>query len=165
MTKGRRARALKKDDVMIVSTGSKELFSPRLRKAVCLVSTFDFFDSLNNDINNNDNNNNNNNNNDNNNNKKHIVITNCSHAKDETTLSDFDEEKESSIHSANASNLNLVSNTPTRESTLVQEQDKQSRKAFEFCFFYPYTFIFGDCGGSLHPVHCVKYKQKYIQCH
>ena len=148
--KGRRVRTSKKDNVMGISTGSKEWFSPRLKKASSVVSPLDFYmeETKINSPNNNSNNNNNNNSNSNN----HSGITNCSYAKYDTTLYDFDEEKESSIHSENASSLNLVSKTPTRESTPVQELVKQVRKAFEFCSFCQYIFVFSDGGSSLHPV-------------
>ena len=148
--KGRRVRTSKKDDVMGISTGSKEWFSPRLKKASSVVSPLDFYmeETKINSPNNNSNNNNNNNNNSNN----HSGITNCSYAKYDTTLYDFDEEKESSIHSENALSLNLVSKTPTRESTPVQELVKQVRKTFEFCSFCQYIFVFSDGGSSLHPV-------------
>ena len=148
--KGRRVRTSKKDDVMGISTGSKEWFSPRLKKASSVVSTLDFYmeETKINSPNNNSNNNNNNNSNSNN----HSGITNCSYAKYDTTLYDFDEEKESSIHSENALSLNLVSKTPTRESTPVQELVKQVRKTFEFCSFCQYIFVFSDGGSSLHPV-------------
>ena len=148
--KGRRVRASKKDGVMGISTGSKEWFSPRLKKASSVVSPLDFYmeETKINSPNNNSNNNNNNNSNSNN----HSGITNCSYAKYDTTLYDFDEEKESSIHSENASSLNLVSKTPTRESTPAQELVKQVRKAFEFCSFCQYIFVFSDGGSSLHPV-------------
>ena len=148
--KGRRVRASKKDNVMGISTGSKEWFSPRLKKASSVVSPLDFYmeETKINSPNNNCNNNNNNNSNSNN----HSGITNCSYAKYDTTLYDFDEEKENSIHSENASSLNLVSKTPTRESTPVQELVKQVRKAFEFCSFCQYIFVFSDGGSSLHPV-------------
>ena len=148
--KGRRVRTSKKDDVMGISTGSKEWFSPRLKKASSVVSPLDFYmeETKINSPNNNSNNNNNNNSNSNN----HSGITNCSYAKYDTTLYDFDEEKESSIHSENALSLNLVSKTPTRESTPVQELVKQVRKTFEFCSFCQYIFVFSDGGSSLHPV-------------
>ena len=148
--KGRRVRTSKKDDVMGISTGSKEWFSPRLKKASSVVSPLDFYmeETKINSPNNNSNNNNNNNSNSNN----HSGITNCSYAKYDTTLYDFDEEKESSIHSENALSLNLVSKTPTRESTPVQELVKQVRKTFEFCSFCQYIFVFSDSGSSLHPV-------------
>ena len=127
--KGRRVTASKKDDVMGISTGSNEWFSPRLRKAASVVSPLDFYmeeTKISSPSNNNDNDNNNNNNNNNNNSS----IINCFYAKDDTTLSDFDEGKESSIQSANASNLKLISNTATRESTPFQEHVQQVRKAF-----------------------------------
>ena len=148
--KGRRVRTSKKDDVMGISTGSKEWFSPRLKKASSVVSPLDFYmeETKINSPNNNSNNNNSNNSNSNN----HSGITNCSYAKYDTTLYDFDEEKESSIHSENALSLNLVSKTPTRESTPVQELVKQVRKTFEFCSFCQYIFVFSDGGSSLHPV-------------
>ena len=148
--KGRRVRTSKKDDVMGISTGSKKWFSPRLKKASSVVSPLDFYmeETKINSPNNNSNNNNNNNSNSNN----HSGITNCSYAKYDTTLYDFDEEKESSIHSENALSLNLVSKTPTRESTPVQELVKQVRKTFEFCSFCQYIFVFSDGGSSLHPV-------------
>ena len=148
--KGRRVRASKKDGVMGISTGSKEWFSPRLKKASSVVSPLDFYmeETKINSPNNNSNNNNNNNSNSNN----HSGITNCSYSKYDTTLYDFDEEKESSIHSENALSLNLVSKTPTRESTPVQELVKQVRKTFEFCSFCQYIFVFSDGGSSLHPV-------------
>ena len=148
--KGRRVRASKKDNVMGISTGSKEWFSPRLKKASSVVSPLDFYmeETKINSPNNNSNNNNNNNNNSN----DHSGITNCSYAKYDTTLYDFDEEKGSSIHSANASNLNLVSKTTTRESTSVQEQVKQVRKAFDFCSCCQYIFVFSEGGDSLQPL-------------
>ena len=141
--KGRRLRGSKKDDVMGISTGPNEWFSPRLKKASSVVSPLDFYmeETKINSPNNNNNNNNN-----------HSGIANCSYAKYDTTLHDFDEEQESSIHSANASNLNFVSKTPTGESTHFQEQVKQVRKAFEFCSFSQYIFVFSNGGSSLHPV-------------